>query len=39
MAKVPCPVTASQFMEKAESVRITIGTQEKLERPAGSERR
>lgn len=28
MAKSPCPVTKTQFLEKAESVKITIGTAE-----------
>ena len=28
MAKSPCPVTKTQFLDKAESVKITIGNQE-----------
>jgi hypothetical protein len=28
MAKSPCPVTKTQFLDKAESVKIMIGTQE-----------
>jgi hypothetical protein len=28
MAKSPCPVSRTQFLEKAEPVKVTIGTQE-----------
>jgi hypothetical protein len=28
MAKSPCPVTRTQFLEKAEPVKVVIGTQE-----------
>ena len=28
MAKSPCPVTKTQFLDKAEPVKIMIGTQE-----------
>ena len=28
MAKSPCPVTKTQFLEKAEPVKLTIGTAE-----------
>jgi hypothetical protein len=28
MAKSPCPLTKTQFLEKAEAVKITIGTAE-----------
>jgi hypothetical protein len=28
MAKSPCPVSKTQFLEKAESVKITIGSAE-----------
>ena len=28
MAKAPCPVSKTQFLEKAESVKITIGSAE-----------
>ena len=30
MAKTPCPVTKTQFLEKAEGVRVTIGGNEML---------
>ncbi len=30
MAKSPCPVTLSQFLEKAEPVKVTINGQEML---------
>ncbi len=30
MAKSPCPVTAAQFVEKAEAVKVTINGQEML---------
>ena len=28
MAKSPCPVSKTQFLEKAEAVKLTIGTNE-----------
>jgi len=28
MAKSPCPISKSQFLEKAEPVKVTIGTNE-----------